>query len=132
MKTFDVQAIELQSAYQRAFDYIADPRNLPRWTNAFQSIAGEQAQMVTPEGTIDVELKTKRDFDQGTIDWTITFPDGSKAHAYSRLVAVGEQCIYSFLLTQPPVPLERLEGALEQQSITLREELSRLRNILEQ
>jgi hypothetical protein len=63
----------------------------------------------------------------------MTFPDGNVARAYSRVVADGaDSCIYSFILTRPPVPLERIEGALEEQSQTLREELRNLRAILEQ
>jgi hypothetical protein len=61
----------------------------------------------------------------------MTFPDGSVARAYSRLVGNGGKCIYSFVLMAPPVPLEQLEGALEQQSRILREELDTLRKVLE-
>lgn len=71
------------------------------------------------------------DVERGTIDWTMIFPDGSAARAYSRVIAVGDRILYSFVLTAPPVPLEQLEGALEQQSRTLSEELARLRRILE-
>ena len=40
-------------------------------------------------------------------------------------------CIYSFVLHAPPVPLERLEGALDAQRIALREELAELKGLLE-
>ena len=65
-------------------------------------IARDRARMVTSEDAIDVELKMKKDSDRGTIDWTTTFPDRSKAHADSHLIAVSERCIYSFLLKQRP------------------------------
>jgi hypothetical protein len=69
--------------------------------------------------------------DQGTVDWIMTFPDGSVAQAYSRVVVAGpERSLYSFILMAPPVPLEQLEGALEAQSQILREELAKLRAIL--
>ena len=42
-----------------------------------------------------------------------------------------DRCIFSFVLTPPPVPLEQLEGALEAQSRTLAEELKKLKEILE-
>jgi hypothetical protein len=42
-----------------------------------------------------------------------------------------DRSLYSFILTAPPVPLEELEGALEQQSRILKEELTTLRALLE-
>src|SRR5712692_10095 len=132
MKTFDVQTIEIHASARKSFAYIADSRNLPHWTSAFQSAAGDRARMTTPQGSIDVELRVAADPARGTIDWTMIFPDGSAAQAFSRVIAIGDGAIYSFVLTPPPVPLEQLEGALEQQSLTLREELVRLRKILEQ
>ncbi len=38
---------------------------------------------------------------------------------------------FSFTLTPPPVPLEELEGALEQQTVILEKELEKLKGILE-
>ena len=87
--------------------------------------------METPDGTVEVALKVSTSRIHGTVDWAITFPDKSVANAYSRVVA-GEngKSIYSFILMAPPVPLEKLEGTLEQQSQILREELARLTTIL--
>jgi hypothetical protein len=53
------------------------------------------------------------------------------ARAYSRVVPEGKgHSVFSFVLLAPPVPLERLEGTLNQQAQTLREELTRLSSIL--
>jgi len=62
----------------------------------------------------------------GTIDWTITFPDGGVAHADSRVTPHGDHCVYTFVLKAPPVALERLEGALAEQSRILTSELTTL------
>lgn len=132
MKTFDVQGIELKVPRDVAVTYIADPAQLPRWTNAFASVTPGRALMRTPEGEVAVDLEVRSSPGDGTIDWRMTFPDGSVANAYSRVVALGPgSCVYTFVLTPPPVPLERLEGALAAQSRTLREELVRLKEILE-
>lgn len=62
----------------------------------------------------------------------MTFPDRSVATAFSRVVEMDpDHCIFTFVLTPPPVPLEQLEGALEAQSRTLAEELKKLKKILE-
>ena len=48
------------------------------------------------------------------------FPDGVRASAHSRLLDLGEgRFAYAFVLSAPPVTLEQVEGALEQQSRNL-------------
>jgi len=135
MKTFDVQSIEIQAPAGKCFELLriyGRPGNLPHWTSAFRAVSGSGARMETPHGTVDVELKVAADRERGAIDWTIIFPDGAAAQAFSRVISFGDHAIYSFVPTTPPVPVEQLEGALEQQSLTLKEELVRLRRILEQ
>jgi hypothetical protein len=131
MKKFDVQSVAISAPIDRAFEYIANPRNLPEWTHAFESITAGRARMVTPQGSVEVELSVEASPESGTVDWTMKLPDGSVGKAYSRVHPDGNGgSIYTFLLMSPPVPLEQLEGALEQQSITLRDELQQLARIL--
>lgn len=131
MRYFDLQGIELDTSYEQAFAYIADPVNLPAWTNAFAEVFGPRAVMRTPEGEVVVGLEVRASAQEGTVDWVMTFPDGAVATAFSRLVRLQDRrCAYSFVLTPPPVPLEALEGALDAQAAILREELGRLRSIL--
>lgn len=69
--------------------------------------------------------------DAGTIDWIPRFPDRNIETAYSRLVEANDRkCIFSFVLMAPTVPMERLEGTLEQQSAVLRKELDMLQQSL--
>ncbi len=131
MKTFDVQAIEIRAPFEKTFSYIADTQNLPEWTSAFKAVSDGQALMRTPVGSVEIALAVNASREHGTVDWVMTFPDGNVATAYSRVIDAGEsRSIYSFILMPPPVPLEQLEGALEQQSQILRQELSRLSVIL--
>jgi hypothetical protein len=132
MKTFDVQSIEINAPLERAFDYVVNVRNLPAWTQAFKSARDGKAEMQSEKGAVEVDLLVTASREYGIIDWAITFPDSSVAKAYSRLVGNGPvSCVYSFVLTAPPMPLEQLEGAIEQQSRILQEELEHLREILE-
>jgi hypothetical protein len=132
MKRFDVQGIELQATQGQVFSYIADPNHLPHWTRAFASVANGRAMMRTPNGEIDIDLVVQSSEEQGTVDWLMTFPDGSVATAFSRVVKLDSKgCVFAFVLTPPPVPLEQLEGSLEAQSRTLSEELQSLKRILE-
>jgi hypothetical protein len=132
MKTFDVQSVGIRTPASRAFNFIADPSNLPRWTSAFKQVTGDAALLETPQGAVAIKLATKAQKEAGTIDWRMTFPDGAIGTAFSRVTPDGEAAsIYSFVLMAPPVPLEALEGALEAQRATLATELVRLKTILE-
>ncbi len=131
MKTFEVQGIEIRASFEKIFGYIAAAQNLPKWTSAFKEASPARALLQTPQGAVEVALAVKAERAAGTIDWTMAFPDGNVATAYSRVVSVGEnRCIYSFILLAPPVPLEQLEGTLDQQAQTLREELMKLPALL--
>jgi hypothetical protein len=132
MKTFDVQGIELDVTQGRALAFIADPAQLTKWTNAFASVTPGRAEMRTPMGNVVVDLEVEASPQHGTVDWRMTFPDRSVATAFSRIVEISRnRCIFTFVLTPPPVPLEQLEGTLESQSRTLAEELRKLKDILE-
>lgn len=132
MKTFDTQSVQINVPAAKAFAYIADAANLPRWTNAFKSVDGNKALLETPQGAIPIELDTHADGATGSVDWHMTFPDGSVGEAFSRVTPEGEdKSIYTFVLMAPPVPLEMLEGALESQMAILAEELVSLKGKLE-
>jgi hypothetical protein len=132
MKMFDVQGISLQITAQQAYAYISEPTNLPNWTSAFASVSPGRAMLQTPKGSVEIGLQVQASEAQGVIDWLMTFPDGSVATAYSRVVSIdSKNCAYTFVLTPPPVPLEMLEGALAAQALTLAEELQKLKSILE-
>jgi uncharacterized protein YndB with AHSA1/START domain len=131
MDSFRVESVHLETTPEKAFRYVADPRNLPNWTHAFKSVRNGKATMVTPAGAVEIGLEVRASVSEGTIDWHMTFPDGAVASAYSRLLPDSNgQSIYSFVLTPPPVPLEQLEGALDQQACILKQELTKLRAIL--
>ena len=120
MRTFDVQGIEIRASRAAVFDFVRDPHNLPKWAHAFQQADDKRANLKTPTGTVDINLRTFSHQDAGTIDWELRFPETARG-----------TCIYSFVLHAPPVPLEQLEGALDAQRMTLRDELARLKRLLE-
>jgi hypothetical protein len=131
MRTFAVHSIEIGARFEKAFAYIADPHNLSAWTSAFKNVQDGRAVMETSAGKVEIGLAVEASRQHGTVDWIMTFPDGAVAKAYSRLIESADKCIYSFVLTATPVLLEQLEGALDQQSRVLREELVKLRRALE-
>ena len=100
----------------------------PAWrrrTRAFRSVSGGRATLATPKGSIEVGLEARPSLEWGTVDWIMTFPDGSVGRAFSRLVPLDHVLtLYSFVLLAPPVPLEQVEGALAEQAKVLRQEYS--------
>jgi len=131
MRDFDVQTIEVAGPFQRAFRYVADPATLPEWTHAFRSVANGRATLATPKGSVEVQLEVRASLESGTVDWLMTFTDGSVGRAFSRLVPLDDaRVLYSFVLLAPPVPLEQVEGALAEQAKVLRQELTALQKRL--
>lgn len=96
MRTFDVQSIELGAPVADAFRYLAHPATLPEWTHAFSEADEHRATLSTPHGAVTVGLRVAASGGHGTIEWTMTFPDGAVARASSRLVAHRGRCIYTF------------------------------------
>jgi hypothetical protein len=133
MKTnFSVQSVSIELPAEKVFNFIADPSNLPTWTNAFKTADNKSALFVTPAGGMKIGLETKASKETGTIDWYMKMPDGSVGKAYSRVVENSDRkSIYSFILLAPPVPIEKLEGTLKEQEEILRKELKNLKRILE-
>lgn len=132
MNNFEIRSIDLNVSKNVAFNFIAEPANLPKWTNAFVSATQGKATMQTPAGELEIDLDVPTSAEHGTVDWRMSFPDDSVATAFSRIVEADENnCIYSFTLMPPPVPLEELEGALAAQSQILEEELKTLKGLLE-
>ena len=130
-KRFHVESIEIPTPAEVAFAYISDMQNLPAWTHAFKEVSRGKALMETPAGSIEVRIEVKASQQFGIIDWFMTMPDGTVAAAFSRLTPLGkDRAAYGFVLLAPPVPLEQVEGSLNQQAVTLRQELARLTDIL--
>ena len=100
MKTFDVQTIEIQTGFHRAFTYIADAQRLPQWTHGFQEVSAGAAVMATPQGSVPIRLAVDASPQHGTIDWRMEFPDGSRATAFSRLIEAAQKQVQSGSATQ--------------------------------
>ena len=132
MRMFDVQGIEIRAPRGKVFEFLRTPGNLPQWAHAFTSADDGRARLETPVGAVDVRLGVSADSETGTVDWRLTFPDGSVGLAQSRVTETTRgTCIYSFVLHAPPVALEQLEGALEAQRATLQTELATLKALME-
>ena len=132
MRLFHVQGIEIRGPRARVVRVGCNAASLPQWTRAFRSVHNGHARMETESGASDVRLDVLADGSCGTVDWRMEFPDGTVGIAQSRVTETTRStCIYSFVLHAPPVAQEQVEGALDAQRVTLRSELSRLKELLE-
>ncbi|MDN5200232.1 SRPBCC family protein [Fulvivirgaceae bacterium BMA10] len=133
IKNFDVQNIEINADPELVFDFVAEPRNIPKWAKAFTKADEHSAVLVTPNGELNIKMTLNTSKTYGVIDTVMTMPDGSIGEAYSRVTPNnnGKSAIFTFVLMAPPVPLEELEGTLEAQKLQLAEELQLLKQILE-
>jgi hypothetical protein len=132
MRMFDVQGIEILAPSSTVFDFVKEPANLPRWAHAFVSAERDRATLQTPAGSIEIGLTVAAHAETGVVDWHLHFPDGGVGVAHSRVTETTRgTSIYSFVLHAPPVALEQIEGALDAQRATLREELAELKMLLE-
>ena len=132
MRMFDVQGIEIVAPSSKVFEFVRKPGNLPKWAHAFVSAQGGRARLETPNGAVDIGLDVLTNVEAGTVDWRLSFPDGSVSVAQSRVTrTTRDTCIYSFVLDAPPVALEQVEGALAAQSATLTSELATLKSLME-
>ena len=133
MRMFDVQGIEIMARRRKVFEFLREPVNLPHWAHAFVSAGNGRARLETPAGAVDDGLGVTADADTGVVDWRLAFPDGSVGLAQSRVTETTRgTCIYSFVLHAPPVALEDVEGALDEQRTLLQSELATLKSLMEQ
>lgn len=131
MENHRVESVRIAADFKKVFGYISNPMNLPKWTHAFKEASDTRATLVTPGGSLEIGLKTQSSAESGTIDWHMAMPDGKIASAFSRVIRESPgHCVFSFVLLAPPVPLEALEGTLNEQAVILRQELVRLKGIL--
>ena len=132
MRMFDVQGIEIAAPRDKVFEFLKQPGNLPLWAHAFVSAGNGRARLSTHEGAVEVGLDVSADAGTGVVDWRLVFPDSTVGVAQSRITETTRgTCIYSFVLHAPPVALEQVEGALEQQRAQLQTELATLKSLME-
>ena len=114
---------------KKAFDFIAQPENLPRWATGFCRKIVRDAQhwiVDSPQGKIRMRYVT--DEKTGVIDFYMSPAPGVEGLAASRVVPNGKEAEYLFTLFQAPEVSDEL---FEKQGQVLQEELANLKSILE-
>jgi len=125
----DTQSIEIDVPPRHAFEFLAQPENLPRWAAGFAKAIRRDSDawaVTTPQG--EVEMRYVTDPRLGVVDFHISPAPGVTTVAHSRVLPLGEGSVYVFTQEQTPgMPDTVFEG----QVATLGRELRLLRSLLE-
>jgi uncharacterized protein YndB with AHSA1/START domain len=127
----DTQAVTIAADPARVFEFIADPRNLPRWAVGFAAGVrpGADGQwMVTTGRGAEVMLKVIAAREARTVDFHLMPAPGVKAFAYARVLANGTGA--EFIFTQ--LQADGMDDAtFEAQAEALGHELIALKAVME-
>jgi hypothetical protein len=95
--------VSIACAPQQVADFVADPRNLPRWASAFcKSVRpdGDNWIVETPNGPIGLRFVPHNDF--GVLDHYVTPVPGTEIYVPMRVVANGDGSEVLFTLFRLP------------------------------
>lgn len=129
MKTHTT-SITLQSSPERAFAYLSDGENLPRWAIGFARAIepAPDGWIVTLASGARMPLRIDSDARTGVVDFVSLPAPGTEAPAHTRVVPHGEGALYTFAMHQAPgTPDDVFDAQVEE----LARELTVLKALLE-
>jgi hypothetical protein len=94
----DTRTVSIQAEPAKLVDFLADPRNLPRWAVGFAKGVrqdGDQRWIVETGGG-DLPLRIDADRTTGVVDFVMSPAPGVEARAVSRVLARGTGSEYVF------------------------------------
>jgi hypothetical protein len=125
----DTKTITIRAPLDRVVEFLADPRNLPRWAIGFAKAIrkGDRGWVVTTaSGEMGVRVAASPDL--GVVDFYLEPAPGVVALAASRVVPAPEGVAYVFTQFQAPgMP----DAAFEKSVEALAHELTVLKALLE-
>lgn len=99
----DTKTISIHADARRAFDFLSDPENLPRWAVGFaKSVRRDGERWVVTTGGGEMGLRVLADPSSGVVDFVMSPAPGVEAVAASRVVPAGDGVEYVFTQLQAP------------------------------
>ena len=121
----DTQSVCLPADHTEAFDFLANPENLPQWAVGFcRSIRRDADRWLVDTGHGEVSMRYVTDATLGVIDFHFSPAPEVEAVARSRVVPNGVGAEYLFTQFQAP---GMSDAVFEAQRATLADELEVLR-----
>lgn len=114
-----------------AYDFIAEPSNLPKWALAFKDADEYSALLSFPEGySRRVPMTTKASREFGVIDWHISLPDDFLDSVHSRVYSIADnKCIYELSFNERPANDATVKNAMEEQIRLVEQEFDNLEGV---
>lgn len=114
---------------ETVYRFAADPNNLPAWASGLARAevraVGESLWADSPMGTVKVTFAPRNDF--GVLDHDVELPDGVVVNNPLRVLRHPEGAEIVFTVRQ----LDMTDEELERDCRTVREDLGRLRDLVE-
>ena len=108
-------AVRIERPWQVAYDFLAEPRNFPRWASglcsAIEPLDADHWLAQTPQGPLRVRFSPRNPF--GVLDHDVLPEDAPPIHIPLRLIANGDGCELQLTLLRQP--------ATQRSAILLRE-----------
>jgi uncharacterized protein YndB with AHSA1/START domain len=123
-------SISIARSPQEVYDFVADPKNLPRWASGLgTSIAKVNGQWVaqTPQGPVKVRFAPPNGL--GVLDHYVTLPTGRETYVPLRVIPNNTGSELTFTLFRQPGMAD--QKFLEDAEWVLKD-LTKLKEILEQ
>jgi len=99
----DTKTISIHATSDQVMDFLADPRNLPRWAVGFAKSVrqdGDRWIVTTGGGELSVRIVAERD--HGVLDFYMSAAPGVEGLAASRVIPAGDGVEYVFTQFQAP------------------------------
>ncbi len=125
----DTKTVSVAANTDKVLNFLADPRNLPRWAVGFaKEVRNHDGRWIVSTGGGEMGIRIESDRRSGAVDFFLSPAPGVEAAAYSRVIPRGDGSEYVFTQFQAPgMP----DQAFEQSVKALTHELSVLRALLE-
>ncbi|WP_324711188.1 SRPBCC family protein [Pseudomonas citronellolis] len=123
-------AVRIERPWQVAYDFLAEPRNFPRWASglcsAIEPLDADHWLAQTPQGPLRVRFSPRNPF--GVLDHDVLPEDAPPIHIPLRLIANGDGCeLQLTLLRQPAMD----DAAFERDSQWVAKDLGAIKALLE-
>jgi hypothetical protein len=120
-------AVSIACPSGQVYDFVADPRNLPRWS-LFGSVtkSGDQWVVDTPDGPVGFRFVEANEF--GVLDHYVKLGSGVEIYVPMRVILNGEGSEVLFTLFQAP---DMSDQAFAVDARQVERDLARLKVVLE-
>src|SRR5687768_5102344 len=99
----DTKTISIHAEPKQVLDFVADPRNLPRWAVGFaKSVRQSGDRWIVRTGSGEMGIRIEAHPDSGVVDFYLSPGPGIEGLAASRVVPSGDGVEYVFTQFQAP------------------------------